>query len=71
MSRLETVLEVDAALAEERARLAGYLADLRRRRAAGLDAGAAEDLARAARARVAFLREHRGWLLARGGEKAR
>ena len=62
MSRLETLAEVDAAIAEEEARLAGYLADLRERGADGRDVAVAEVLARVARARLASLREHRRWL---------
>ena len=52
-------------IAEEEALLAAHLARLEGRRAEGRDAATAEVLVRVGRLRLAALREHRAWLLAR------
>lgn len=71
MLHLDTLAGVEAAIAEEKARLASYLARLRRRRASGLDATGAETLAGAAKGHLASLREHRRWLLAEAAPETR
>ena len=65
MPSLDTLAWIEGALAEEEARLAADLARLAECRAEGRDAATVEVLVRVDRGRLADLREHRAWLLAR------
>jgi hypothetical protein len=62
---LDTLAGIEAAIAEEEARLAADLARLAECRAEGRDTATVEALIRVDRGRLADLREHRAWLLAR------
>ena len=65
MPSLDTLAEIEGAIAEEKARLAADLARLTECRAEGRDTATVVRLIRVDQGRLANLREHYAWLLAR------